>query len=121
MTRLFKPSDLNKRGQFGEYDTVINPNTGGEEDGFTASFSRWYAVRTRTMNQTYQIYGTDLQDTIDIVIRHDPSIKPPLLFQDSQSNQYNIVSVSPDDSGALNAFDILTLKAITLKGTTKNG
>ncbi len=115
------PFSLNKRGQFGSVETVTNPNTGSSTRQFVASFSRWYAVRTRTMNQTYQIYGTDLQDTIDIVIRHDPSIKPPLLFQDSQSNQYNIVSVSPDDTGALNAFDILTLKAITLKGTTKNG
>ncbi len=115
------PFSLNKRGQFGSVETVTNPNTGSSTRQFVASFSRWYAVRTRTMNQTYQIYGTDLQDTIDIVIRHDPSIKPPLLFQDSQSNQYNIVSVSPDDTGSLNAFDILTLKAITLKGTTKNG
>ncbi|KGH57007.1 phage head closure protein [Oenococcus oeni] len=121
MTRLFKPSDLNKRGQFGSVETVTNPNTGSSTRQFVASFSRWYAVRTRTMNQTYQIYGTDLQDTVDIVVRHDPSIKPPLLFQDSQSNQYNIVSVSPGETSNPNAFDILTLKATVRKGTNKNG
>ncbi|OIK55722.1 phage head closure protein [Oenococcus oeni] len=121
MTRLFKPSDFNKRGQFGEYDTVINPTSAGEEDGFTDSFSRWYAVRTRSMNKTYQMYGTDLQDTVDIVVRHDPNIKPPLLFQDNQGKQYDIVSVSPGETSNPNAFDILTLKATVRKGTNKNG
>ncbi|MFT8487996.1 phage head closure protein [Oenococcus sicerae] len=115
------PYSLNKRGQFGSIKTVVNLNTGSSTKQFSASDTRWYAIRTRTMNQTYQIYGTDLQDTVDIVIRHDPTIKPPLLFQDKAGNQYNIVSVSPDDTGSLNAFDILTLKLTEQKGTSKNG
>ncbi|MHA5097166.1 phage head closure protein [Oenococcus oeni] len=115
------PFSLNKRGQFGSVGTVTNPNTGSSTRQFVASFSRWYAVRTRTMNQTYQIYGTDLQDTIDIVIRHDPSIQKQFLFLDTDGKQYSIESISPDDSGSLNAFDILTLKSVTQKGTTKNG
>ncbi|WP_180370646.1 phage head closure protein, partial [Oenococcus oeni] len=72
-------------------------------------------------NQTYQIYGTELQDTIDIVVRHDPTIQKQFLLLDTDGKQYSIESISPDDSGSLNAFDILTLKSITQKGTTKNG
>ncbi|KGH92132.1 phage head-tail adapter protein [Oenococcus oeni S23] len=115
------PYSLNKRGQFGLVEQVANPNTGGLTNQFVASFSRWYGVRTRTMNQTYQIYGTELQDTIDIVVRHDPTIQKQFLFLDTDGKQYSIESISPDDSGSLNAFDILTLKSVTQKGTTKNG
>lgn len=114
------PYDLNKCGSFGVVRQVPNEKTDGYEDKFVPDFKRWYGVRTRTMNQTYQIYGTDLQDTVDIVIRHDDSIKPPLMFQSSDGLQYDIVSSSPDDTGALNAFDILTLKQVTRKGA-KNG
>lgn len=110
------PYDLNKRGSFGAVRQVQNEKTDGYQDKFVPDFKRWYGVRTRTMNQTYQIYGTDLQDTVDIVIRHDDSIKPPLMFQSSDGLQYDIISSSPDDTGALNAFDILTLKQVTRKG-----
>jgi SPP1 family predicted phage head-tail adaptor len=112
--------DLNKRGSFGAVLQVPNEKTDGYEDKFVPGFKRWYGVKTRTRPMTYQVYGTELQDTIDIVIRHDDSIKPPLMFQSSDGLQYDIVSSSPDDTGALNAFDILTLKQVTRKGA-KNG
>ncbi|MFT8879253.1 MAG: phage head closure protein [Oenococcus sp.] len=112
---------LNRRGQFGSVKTTTNPHTGSSSEVLNQSFSRWYGVRTRTVSQTYQIFGTDLQDTIDIVIRHDPAIRPPMIFQDSQGVQYDIVSVAPDDTGSLNAFDILTLKMKSMRGTMKNG
>lgn len=112
----FDPYDLNKRGAFGAVKQVQNVNTDGYFEDFVPEVKKWYAVRTRTMNQTYQIFGTDLQDTLDIVIRHDPTIKPPLLFQANDGSQYNVVSSSPDNSGSLNAFDILTLKQVKRKG-----
>lgn len=114
------PEDLNRRGSFGAVRQVPNEKTDGYEDKFVPDFKRWYGVKTRTRPMIYQVYGTELQDTIDIVIRHDDSIKPPLMFQSSDGLQYDIVSSSPDDTGALNAFDILTLKQVTRKGA-KNG
>lgn len=114
------PYLLNKRGQFGTYGTQSNDETGGFSKGFVAQFSRWYGVRIRTMNQNYQIYNTELQDTIDIIVRHDSSIKIPMRFQDAQSNNYDIVGISPDDTANLNTLDVITLKAVDRKGTSKN-
>lgn len=117
MAKLFKPSDLNKRGQFGLVKTVAN-SAGGFTKTFVASFSRWYGIRNRTMNQTYQIYSTSLQDTIDIFIRHDQNVQKQFLFKSQDGQQYTIETISPNESSNPNAFDILTLKETARKGAT---
>ncbi|WP_439424830.1 phage head closure protein [Oenococcus alcoholitolerans] len=106
-----RPYNLTRRGSFGQNQQVPN-KAGGFSYQFISSFQRWYGVRRRTMNQNYQIYGSELQDTIDIIIRHDPTVNSKFTFQTKNGTQYQIVSISPDETDGLNTFDILTLKKI---------
>ncbi|WP_257610948.1 phage head closure protein, partial [Oenococcus oeni] len=66
---------LNKRADLGTSKDGRNPNTGNILKVFNKQFSRFCAVRTRTMNQTYQLTNFNMQDTVDLVFRHDPLIQ----------------------------------------------
>ncbi len=107
---------LNKRADLGTSKDGRNPNTGNILKVFNKQFSRFCAVRTRTMNQTYQLTNFNMQDTVDLVFRHDPLIQSLLKVQ-LDGIVYDIVSISPDESFNLDPYDIVTVRKNTQIGS----
>ncbi|SYW19482.1 phage head closure protein [Oenococcus oeni] len=116
----YSPFQLNKRANIGSVDTIQNEATGSYIKQFVPQFSRWCAVKLRTMNQTYQLVSMQLQDTVDLIFRHDPLLQSSLQIQ-LEGVIYNILSVSPDESTDLERYDIVTIEKITKAGSTTNG
>ena len=104
-------SEFNRRAKFGNMKSVPNNNSGDNDEVFVPVFSLWCKPQKRTANQSYSIYGTELQNTITIVIRHTESVKSNMKVM-YDGHLYNIEINNPDDSGSYLAYDYLTLKAI---------
>ena len=105
----FKPSDFNRKADFGAVESKQNPNNGSIKKAFVKKFSLWYAPKTRTLNQQYQIQGTALDNTKVIVVRHNTAVEGVKVAQ-IDSVMYDIVQYSPDESNAVIAYDFVTLK-----------
>ena len=105
----FKPSDFNKKVTFGTVKTVQNPDNGSMKKTFVKAFSLWYASKTRTLNQQYQIQGTSLENTKVIVVRHNPEVEVIKMVQIGDV-MYDLVGYSPDESNNYNTYDFVTLK-----------
>ena len=105
----FKPSDFNRKADFGTVESKQNPNNGSIKKTFVKQFSLWYAPKTRTLNQQYQIQGTMLDNTKVIVVRHNTAVEGTKVVQ-IDSVMYDIVQYSPDESNAIIAYDFVTLK-----------
>lgn len=108
----FKPSDFNRKVDFGTVVSRQNPNNGSIKKTFVKQFSLWYAPKTRTLNQQYQIQGTALDNTKVIVVRHNTAVEGIKVAQ-IDSVIYDIVQYSPDESNAIIAYDFVTLKRRT--------
>ena len=105
----FKASDFNHKADFGTVESKQNPNNGSIKKTFVKQFSLWYAPKTRTLNQQYQIQGTALDNTKIIVVRHNAAVEGIKVAQ-IDSVMYDIVQYSPDESNAIIAYDFVTLK-----------
>lgn len=105
----FKPSDFNRKADFGTVESVQNPNNGSIKKSFVKQFSLWYDPKTRTLNQQYQIQGTALDNTKVIVVRHNPAVEGIKVAQ-IDGVMYDIVQYSPDESNAIITYDFVTLK-----------
>ena len=105
----FKPSDFNRKADFGTVVSRQNPNNGSIKKTFVKQFSLWYAPKTRTLNQQYQIQGTALENTKVIVVRHNPAVEGVKVAQ-IDGVMYDIVQYSPDESNAVIAYDFVTLQ-----------
>lgn len=103
------PFDLNRRADFGTVQTVQNPDNGSMKKTFVKAFSLWYASKTRTLNQQYQIQGTALENTKVIIVRHNPKVEAIKAVQIGDV-MYDLVSYSPDESNNYNTYDFVTLK-----------
>lgn len=108
----FKPSDFNRKADFGTVESKQNPNNGSIRKAFVKQFSLWYAPKTRTLNQQYQIQGTALDNTKVIVVRHNTAAEGIKVAQ-IDGVMYDIVQYSPDESNAIIAYDFVTLKRRT--------
>ena len=105
----FKPSDFNRKADFGTVESKQNPNNGSIKKTFVKQFSLWYAPKTRTLNQQYQIQGTALDKTTVIVVRHNAAVEGVKVAQ-INGVMYDIVQYSPDESNSIIAYDFVTLK-----------
>lgn len=103
------PFELNRRANFGTVQTVQNPDNGSMKKTFVKAFSLWYASKTRTLNQQYQIQGTALENTKVIIVRHNPKVEAIKVVQ-IDDVMYDLVSYSPDESNNYNTYDFVTLK-----------
>ncbi|MBU7556880.1 phage head closure protein [Weissella paramesenteroides] len=103
------PFELNRRADFGTVKTVQNPDNGSMKKTFVKAFSLWYASKTRTLNQQYQIQGTALENTKVIIVRHNPKVEAIKAVQIGDV-MYDLVSYSPDESNNYNTYDFVTLK-----------
>lgn len=105
----FSPSNFNRKADFGTVESKQNPNNGSIKKTFVKQFSLWYAPKTRTLNQQYQIQGTALDNTKVIVVRHNKAVEGIKVAQ-IDGVMYDIVQYSPDESNAIIAYDFVTLK-----------
>ena len=103
------PFELNRRADFGTVQTVQNPDNGSMKKTFVKAFSLWYASKTRTLNQQYQIQGTALENTKVIIVRHNPKVEAIKAVQIGDV-MYDLVGYSPDESNNYNTYDFVTLK-----------
>lgn len=106
---VFNPSDFNHKVKFGDIEEVKNPYTGSTTKKFVPKTSLWFAPKTRTFNQQYQLIGTDLENTKVIVIRHNKSVEAYKFAQINAIN-YDVSSLSPDESNHYDTYDFVTLK-----------
>ena len=106
---MFKPSDFNHKADFGTVESKQNPDNGSIKKTFVKQFSLWYAPKTRTLNQQYQIQGTALDNTAVIVVRHNTAVEGVKVAQ-INGVMYDIMQYSPDESNAIIAYDFVTLK-----------
>lgn len=106
----YKPNQLNKQCQIGIMKTTVT-STGGKVSSLDESKSKtvWYGSKMRTLALQYQLIGTQISDTFEIVVRHNPWFATSMCAV-IDSKYYDIVNISPDETPNLQAFDILTLK-----------
>lgn len=111
--KKYKPNDLNRKCEIGSFKT-IKTATGGSVKSLDpdTALSVWFASKMRTLALQFQVEGTDIADTFEIVVRHNPIFtkKMGVLLD---GTLYDIKNISSDESAALQKFDILTLKEKT--------
>ena len=93
---------LNKVAEIGK--------TVSHKTGAGINISTFEPTGTLFYTQTYQITGTDLADTIAIVVRHTDAIDDSTQVK-LNGTLYAIQSIAYDDDP--NAFDVVTLKKVT--------
>lgn len=108
---LFKPSDLNLTVAFTETKTVTSPVNGSQVKRQVTAFTKKAGYRRRTLNQTYSIQGTSLEDTILIGVRHDERINKTFGVTIKGTN-YKIESISPDMTNNYIKYDLITLSKV---------
>ena len=102
-------ADFNKKVQLGDVKTLTNEYTGAGYDGFVPKINVWFASKTRTLSQSYQLQGTSLENSRTIIIRHNQAIEK-LKLAVIDNVQYDIVNYSPDETSNIIRYDYLTLK-----------
>lgn len=102
-------ADFNKKVQLGDVKTLTNEYTGAGYDSFVPKINVWFASKTRTLSQSYQLQGTALENSRTIIIRHNSSAEK-LKAAEIDNVQYDIVNYSPDETSNIIRYDYLTLK-----------
>lgn len=102
-------ADFNKKVQLGDVKTLTNEYTGAGYDSFVPKINVWFASKTRTLSQSYQLQGTALENSRTIIIRHNQAIEK-LKLAVIDNVQYDIVNYSPDETSNIIRYDYLTLK-----------
>lgn len=116
MVRRILPSQFNRVAQFGTLSSTEKPNTGSYDPTFVPQIVLHVCPSKRSITQQYQVMGTTLEDTIVIIIRHNPKVNKSL--QVSYGGQrYAILDISQDDSFNINTYDYLTLKLTEKAGS----
>ncbi|MEF7475263.1 phage head closure protein [Pediococcus pentosaceus] len=110
-----KPSDFNHKITFRKTDDELDKSGNFYTPTIVSELSLWCAPRTRTLNQQYQIMKTELEDTIIVVIRHNPKVNESYEVK-YQNENYDIVSISTDDTNKTFAYDFVTLKKVKKAG-----
>jgi SPP1 family predicted phage head-tail adaptor len=114
-TMKLKPSDFNHKITFRKTKDKLDKSGNFYVPTLISELSLWCAPRTRTLNQQYQIMKTELEDTIIVVIRHNPKVNESYEAK-YRDEFYDIVSISTDDTNQTFAYDFITLKKIKKAG-----
>ncbi|QEU48015.1 head-tail adaptor protein [Schleiferilactobacillus harbinensis] len=104
--KKYAVSRLNKVAEIGK---TVNRKTGAgiNVSTFEPTGTLFYGSYNRTVTQTYQITGTDVEDTIAIVVRHTDTLNDSILVR-LAGIVYAIQSIAYDDD--IHGFDVVTLK-----------
>lgn len=110
----YQPYEFNHQADFCTVKSVTNENLGGKSSPQPVKLARLhYATRNQTITDRYAAAGTDYQDTVMIVIRHnkDTTQQKTLYVVLDNNKIYKCINYSVND-GTYNATDLLTLKHV---------
>lgn len=109
----YKPHRFNRSCEFGSYDTSgVDENTGQHTREFKVALKCRYAVIRRGIGNVYALAGTELSDTISILIKHNDKINESQIVRLSDGNDYKIVSIVPDDDNFYLKYDMINVKRV---------
>lgn len=118
----FLPANFTERIEFGKDRHIRNPNTGTSDLAFAKTLGPFVcAPYIRTMHQNFQLLGTDYENTRQVAIWHNPAVTDQLQFAKIGDQVFDLVQISPDQSGTPNSVDILTLKPNDSVEVVNNG
>ena len=110
-------SRLNKVIELGKTKTIPTRTIQGSKAEFVPSRTLHCAIYQRTQAQQYQIFGTDLQDTIVIVVRSQAKVDDVMRVRfKGDTTVYRIINISRDASHNFPRYDLLTLRDIKKGG-----
>lgn len=109
MSRVFLPSQLNKKVEFGRVVSEEDQNTGINHAVFKPDFQMHAKVNKRTVYQTYQAEQAGMLDTRSITIRHNAKVNDSIKCK-LAGVVYDIVSVNSDESFGINKYDTVLLR-----------
>lgn len=115
MVMIQDPSRLNRRISFGENIPQENGNgitLNHADSNFRETFSLWCGVWKRTLAEQFQVIGTEHQNDLTVIIRHNPAVNDKLLAQ-MNGITYRVLDVLPDESPTPVSFDLVTMKRVT--------
>lgn len=99
---------LNHKVTFGHEGSTgkKNPNTGKAIKGFVGDVTVHCGNYSMSASQTISLAGSTIQDTVMIVVRHNPKLQQ---YKEAKYNdiEYTVSNWSLDDE--INAYDLITL------------
>lgn len=116
----FKPTDFGRVVALGKMVSDRNPYTGASITRFAQEYKLHFATQKRTITQQYMVVGTRLENTVIIITRHDDRNDGVTRAQ-INGIDFEVLSISPDDSNEYIRYDYLTLSKITSGGGADNG
>lgn len=108
----FQPYQMKHLLTFNKLEDVENPYTGIIETKPVPDLKKHCAIIKKTLTQKYTLVGTNLEDTINVAIRHTRGLTKDLYTSATLDNTlYNIVDISSDNDNHL-SYDIITLRKV---------
>lgn len=106
-----KPSNFVGKVEFGTVKSIPNKNTGQKVPSFVPSTNQVrYAPRSRSITQSDSIFGTSIQDTKIIAVRHNESLTDQLKVRFVKTGKvHDIKYISSDESNTPISFDYITI------------
>ena len=112
MATQFKPADFSRIVELGSAKSH-RTGAGLNISEFVSAYTLHYKQQKRTLSQEYTLVGTRLDNSITIIVRHDPRNVDQQLARFNGTDTYDIVECSPDESNDAIRYDYLTLTKIT--------
>lgn len=106
-----KPSNFIGKVEFGTVKSVQNKNTGKKVPSFVPVTGQVrYAPRSRSITQSDSIFGTNIQETKIIAVRHNESLTDNLKVRFVKTGKiHDIKYVSSDETNTPISFDYITI------------
>lgn len=108
MVKKIPRSKFDRKIEFSTVKSIENEMTGDTTERLVTLASLWCSLQRRSMAQQFQLVGTNLEDTITVVINHNEVVqnaKYALL----NGKKYEIITVSPDDTTYF-GYDYIVLR-----------
>lgn len=113
MALINQPSRMNRTIKFGTVKSVQNAN-GVSVPTFVPQFNCYCAIFKRTIDQAFTVLGTDKQDNVTVIIRHNINVNNTLRAM-LNGLQYQVIDVESDETNNIVRYDTVILKKVTKK------
>ena len=104
----YPPYLFNQIADFGTVKSETNRHTGMQVPTFVKKLTLHVYQQKTTLNRLYEAIGTEYENTLTLVINHNPQVTD-LLRVKYRGKVYRIVNLSPDESANYVTYDFLTL------------
>lgn len=112
----YQPYQFHNVADFGIPASVQNEYTGESKSVFKSLCKLHYARKNQTITDRFQVAGTDYEDTIMIIIRHNKDLAlQPVVFVKIDDKLYKCINYSVNND-TYNSVDLLTLKHVSKVG-----